>query len=97
VLLNHGSDGFIASNLGTGPDRTYSAALADVNRDGHLDIVVTNDAPDRKLVCLNHGKGHFTEAGTFGSPNWTTRYLTLADLNGDGYPDTGRKSRVSTN
>ena len=41
----------------------------------------------RKLVYLNDGKGHLTEAGTFGSPNWTTRYVTLADLNRDGYPD----------
>ena len=71
VLLNDGKGGFIASNLGTAPDRTYSAALADVDGDGHLDIVVSNDAPDRKLVYLNDGKGHFTEAGTFGSPNWS--------------------------
>ncbi len=87
VLLNDGHGGFIASNLGTVPDRTYSAALADVDGDGHLDIVVSNDAPDRKLVYLNDGKGHFTEFGTFGDPNWSTRYVTLADLNGDGYPD----------
>jgi hypothetical protein len=87
VLLNDGKGGFIASNLGTAPDRTYSAALADIDRDGDLDIIVSNDAPDRKLVYLNDGQGHFTEAGTFGSPNWSTRYVTLADLNGDGYPD----------
>lgn len=87
VLLNDGKGGFTASNLGTAPDRTYSAALADLDRDGSLDIVVSNDAPDRKLVYLNDGKGHFTEAGTFGSPTWSTRYVTLADLNGDGYPD----------
>jgi hypothetical protein len=87
VLLNDGHGGFIASNLGTAPDRTYSAALADVDGDGHLDIVVSNDAPDRKLVYLNDGKGHFTEFGTFGDPKWSTRYVTLADLNGDGYPD----------
>jgi hypothetical protein len=87
VLLNDGQGGFIASNLGTAPDRTYSAALADVDGDGHLDIVVSNDAPDRKLVYLNDGKGHFTEFGTFGDPEWHTRYVTLADLNGDGYPD----------
>ena len=87
VLLNDGKGGFTASNLGTAPDRTYSAALADIDRDGDLDIIVSNDAPDRKLVYLNDGKGHFTEAGTFGSPNWSTRYVTVADLNGDGYPD----------
>ncbi|MEG9436173.1 VCBS repeat-containing protein [Edaphobacter sp. HDX4] len=87
VLLNDGRGGFIASNVGTAPDRTYSAALADVDRDGHLDIVVSNDDPDRKLVYKNDGKGQFTEFGTFGDPRWTTRYVTLADLNGDGYPD----------
>jgi hypothetical protein len=87
VLLNDGQGGFRASNLGSAPDRTYSAALADLNRDGSLDIVVSNDSPDRKLVYLNDGQGHFAEAGTFGSPAWTTRYVTLADLNGDGYPD----------
>lgn len=87
VLLNDGHGGFVATNLGTAPDRTYSAALADVDGDGHLDIVVSNDAPDRKLIYRNDGKGHFAVAGTFGSPNWTTRYVTLADLNGDGYPD----------
>lgn len=87
VLLNDGKGGFIASNLGVAPSRTYSAALADIDRDGNLDIIVSNDAPDRKMVYLNDGKGHFTEAGTFGSPKWTTRYVTLADINGDGYPD----------
>ena len=46
-----------------------------------------NDEPDRKLLYLNDGKGHFTEAGTFGDQTWSTRYVTLGDLNGDGYPD----------
>lgn len=87
VLLNDGHGRFIASKLGPAPDRTYSAALADVNGDGYLDIVVSNDAPDRKLVYVNDGKGHFTESGTFGNPKWSTRYVTLADLNGDGHPD----------
>jgi hypothetical protein len=87
VLLNDGKGHFTAHDLGSTPDRTYSAALADVNRDGYLDVVISNDAPDRKLVYLNDGKGNFKIAGTFGDPDWVTRYVTLADLNGDGYPD----------
>ncbi len=87
VLLNDGKGGFTASNLGTAPDRTYSAALADIDRDGDLDVVVSNDAPDRKLIYKNDGRGRFVEAGSFGDPNWSTRYVTLADLNGDRYPE----------
>jgi hypothetical protein len=87
VLLNDGKGGFMASNLGATPDRTYSAALGDIDRDGDLDIIVSNDRPDRKLIYKNDGKGRFTESGTFGDAAWDTRYVTLADLNGDRFPD----------
>jgi hypothetical protein len=87
VLVNDGKGGYTARNLGSAPDRTYSAALADVDRDGDLDVVVSNDSPDRKIVYKNDGKGNFAEASSFGEPSWTTRYVTLADLNGDAYPD----------
>lgn len=87
ILLNDGRGGFTASNLGKTADRTYSAALADLDGDGDLDVVVSNDAPDRKLLYKNDGKARFTEAGTFGDSAWSTRYVTLADLDGDGYPD----------
>jgi hypothetical protein len=87
VLLNDGKGSFSASNLGNAPDRTYSAALADIDGDRDLDVIVSNDEPDRKLLYKNDGKGHFKESGTFGDPKWATRYVTLADLNADGYPD----------
>ena len=87
VLLNAGQRRFSAANLGDSPDRTYSAALADLDGNGTLDVVVSNDRPDQKLIYLNDGRGHFRVAGTFGEPGWTTRYVTLADLNGDGFPD----------
>lgn len=87
VLMNDGHGRFSASNLGSAPDRTYSAALADVDLDGDLDVVVSNDAPDRKLVYTNDGRARFQYAGTFGDPAWTTRYVALADLDGDRYPD----------
>ena len=87
ILRNDGKGHFTTEKLADAPDRTYSAALADLDGDGDLDIVVSNDRPDRKLVYLNDGKGAFRVAGTFGQPDWSTRYVTVADLNGDHRPD----------
>jgi hypothetical protein len=67
--------------------RSYSASLADMTRSGHLDIVLSNDQPDPKLILLNDGKGNFTIGGTYGDPKWSTRNAAVGDLNGDGYPD----------
>jgi hypothetical protein len=87
VLRSDGKGHFTTAVLGDAPDRTYTAALADLDGDGHLDIVVSNDRPDRKLIYLNDGKGRFRVAGTFGQPEWSTRYVTVADLNSDKRPD----------
>jgi hypothetical protein len=83
VLRNHGKGQFLAGVLIDAPDRTYSAALADLDGDGDLDLVASNDRPDQKLVYLNDGTGRFRVASTFGAPEWSTRYVTVADLNGD--------------
>src|SRR5687768_18506276 len=53
VLLNDGKGGFTASDLGPTADRTYTAALADLDGDRDLDVLTSNDRPDRKLVYLN--------------------------------------------
>lgn len=87
VLLNDRKGGFEAADLGDAPDRTYSAALADIDQDGDLDIIVSNDMPDRKPIYKNDGSGRFTSAGWWGEPSWPTRHLTIADLNGDRHPD----------
>ena len=67
--------------------KSYSASLADMTKNGHLDMVLSNDQPDPKLVLLNDGRGNFTIGGTYGNPNWSTRNAAVGDLNGDGYPD----------
>jgi len=87
VLLNDGKGHFVTSDLGAVADRTYTAALTDLDGDGDLDVVISNDAPDKKLLYFNDGKGRFTVAGTWGSPDWSTRNAAIADLNGDGRPD----------
>jgi hypothetical protein len=88
VLLGNGKGGFLpAVPLAGPPDRSYSGALADLDRDGDLDIVVSNDTPDPKIVHLNDGTGKFTPGPTFGRSEWPTRYLGVADLNRDSLPD----------
>src|SRR3984957_18142839 len=76
--------------------KSYSGSLADMTKSGHLDIVLSNDSPDPKLVLVNDGTGHFKVGGTYGDPQWTTRNAAVGDLNGDGYPDIAVANRGST-
>jgi hypothetical protein len=88
VLLGDGAGHFAQGyDLGRASDRSYSGNLADVDRDGDLDVIISNDAPDPKLVYLNDGTGHFHVGSTFGRPEWPTRNATVADIDGDGYLD----------
>lgn len=88
VLLGRGDGTFQpAYAVGEKPDRSYTGALVDIDRDGDLDLVVSNDRPDAKIVHLNDGRGHFTPGATFGRGEWPTRHLSVADLNGDDLPD----------
>jgi hypothetical protein len=88
VLLGDGRGGIRkAYNLGKVADRSYTGGLADFNGDGFLDVAVSNDSPDRKLIYLNDGKGNFAIGSEFGSPEWPTRNLSIADINSDGLPD----------
>jgi hypothetical protein len=95
ILRNDGRGIFTTEKLPAAADRTYSAALADLNGDGSLDLAVSNDRPDRKVIYLNDGRGNFRTAGTFGRSEWPTRYITVADLNGDGRADIIAANRSS--
>jgi hypothetical protein len=97
VHLGDGRGGFArASDLGTAADRTYSALLADMDSDGDLDVVVSNDRPDPGLVYLNRGDGRFTVGSSWGEPSWSTRQVQVADLDRDGVPDLIVANRTGT-
>ena len=88
ILLNLGNGIFPSS-----PSSTYSVgstpidiATADLNKDGHLDLIVTNIADGTLSVLLGSGSGTFSAS----SPVVIGRSAlgpVLGDLNGDGYPD----------
>lgn len=88
IILGNGLGGIKkAYNLGKMADRSYTGGVADFDGDGFSDIAVSNDAPDKKLVYLNDGKGNFNIGSEIGLPEWSTRNLSIADINNDGLPD----------
>ena len=88
VLFGDGEGHFpTAFDLSAISDRSYSGLLVDLDGDGDLDVVISNDRPDPKRTYLNDGTGHFTVGSTFGRAEWSTRNASVADLNGDGLPD----------
>jgi len=102
VLLNNGTGGFAAPveypnlHLGTlwaGP-LLPCLALADVDRDGHLDILYGNtrtwDGITGQVIQLrNNGNGSFTRGADIPMVFYTAgpTGLATADLNGDDAPD----------
>jgi FG-GAP-like repeat len=97
VLLGDGKGGFGEAPgspfpAGEGP---FSLALADVDRDGHLDLVVSNfsgragdTSHDAVNVLLGDGRGGFRLMK--GSPFATgagPAAVAVGDVDGDGWPD----------
>ena len=71
--------------VGAGPGEIV---LADLNHDGHLDMVTRHLLQRRVAVMLGNGTGGFTAAA--GSPMmlpYQPGSLQVADVNGDGSPD----------
>ena len=71
----------------------YSVAVADVNGDGKLDILVANSCASSSNcangtvgVMLGNGDGTFQPAVIYGCGGTCTS-VALGDVNGDGKPD----------
>ena len=82
---------FVDATAGSLPavdDDTQGIALADLDADGDLDMVVANEEPPNRLL-LNDGRGRFTEAAgrlDLRVP-LETRQAHVFDATGDGAPD----------
>ena len=93
ILLGNGDGTFqtMKSTRVSAPDANSPEEMAlvgDFNKDGKLDVVTTITNASGSILVLLPGRGD----GTFGAPRYVgttpgTRFLSLADLNGDGNLD----------
>jgi hypothetical protein len=87
VLLNQGDGTFGPAIFAPAPptELPWSLAAADLNHDGHTDVVETTD-DSFVNVLLGRGDGTFEPARSSATGSRSTA-LAISDLNGDGKPD----------
>lgn len=87
-LLRGRGDGTFkkAVSIRAGIDRPLAIAAADMNGDGHPDLVIVNGfRTDHIAVLLGNGSGAFKRSLFRGGHR--AQWVITADLNGDGAPD----------
>jgi len=79
------SAGVYTSEIGFG----LGVSVGDVNRDGWMDLYVSNDFFERDYFYINDGDGTFSEvlSDTLSSISTTSMGGDIADLNKDGFPE----------
>lgn len=77
--------GIYSSEAGFG----LGVSVADLDRDGWMDMYVSNDFFERDYLYLNNGDGTFREVldETLSSTSTTSMGGDIADLNHDGFPE----------
>jgi len=88
VLLGNGDGTFRpAVTYDAGGTGVWSVAVADVNVDHKLDLVMAIAFFNKVAVLLGNGDGTFQAAMTYGSGGIPPRSVAVTDLNGDEQPD----------
>jgi hypothetical protein len=63
-----------------------AVTAADVNGDGHVDVITANNGSNTVSVLLGKGNGTFAAAQNFAVGKNPTA-VAVADVSGDGHPD----------
>jgi len=94
VLMGNGDGTFEpAVSYGSGGQDAVAVAVADVNRDGKLDVLVANECADATCtngsvsVLLGNGDGTFQPAVSYATSGDYAISVVVGDVNGDTHPD----------
>ncbi len=86
IYTNNGTGAFTLASSATTGSTPYAVASADINGDGHLDLITANQGNNTMTILTNNGSGGFALAlsPTVGSG---PESLAVGDVNGDGKLD----------
>ena len=90
VLFNDGRARFSPGDVqffGSGADRTYAVALADLDNNGSLDFIATNHQERHRIYFTQSSGPQLVFAGNPGGPRRAYLSLALGDLDGNGTLD----------
>jgi len=88
IFLNDGRANFSKGpSFGAPGDSTIDVAVADINNDGHHDLVLANRDGQQNYLLLGNGKLEFSEQRLYGTNKGQTRAVAVGDLNNDGKLD----------
>jgi hypothetical protein len=89
VLLGSGTGTFLAATTYAVGSYSYPTglALADVNSDGRVDVLVANNTTSSVGVLLSRSTGGLGTVAQLSTGSRNPQSLTAGDMNGDGKPD----------
>ena len=95
ILLGNG-DGTFQPAVNFNVNSPEDLAVADLNSDNKLDLVVASNTTNQASVLLGNGNGTFQSAVTYSLPG-EGRGVAIADFNGDTKPDLALSNGVVGN
>ena len=88
VRLGNGDGSFGLPSMYGGTGRPWGVTLADLNRDGHLDMAAASYSYDSVYVLINRGDGTFGARSKYAMPAWPgPDAVHVSDFDRDGNPD----------